>query len=226
MAGVSKNSRYRTAFLMVDIPGYGNSTGHPSPCTIRSAVFQVRLLFCFTGAYPTVFRVAPFLSLMEPQGCGNLGILTPFPRSVAHCTCFQAVKHGIQELIEHHDEDSIILNILGYSLGCAVACSLAADLASAFSHDSMYATPSQATNQQSWTNIATLDPDVARAMNLAASSSRSPGETSFDEGMLSFRDAFNVAMYSKGGVDHVCKIHGWTPSAGYSGIRLWVRQHG
>lgn len=135
----------------------------------------------------------------------------------------QAVKHGIQELIEHHGEASITLNILGYSLGCAVACSLAADLAATFSRDSVYATPSHAAKQQLWTNIATIDPDLARTMNHAANCSKSQSDASFDEAMLSFRDAFNVAMYSKDGVNHVCKIHGWTPSAGYSGVLLSVR---
>ncbi|CDJ63755.1 LOW QUALITY PROTEIN: hypothetical protein, conserved [Eimeria necatrix] len=177
MNGVSKNSRYRTAFLMVDIPGYGNSTGHPSPCTIRSAAFQ-------------------------------------------------AVKHAIQELIEHHDEDSIIVNILGYSLGCAVACALAADLATTFTRDSMFATPShkKSGSTQSWDNIATVDAGLARTMNLQSSSSRSQGDSSFDDSMLTFRDAFNVTMFSKDGVDHVCKVHGWTPSAGYSGVRLAVNR--
>ncbi|KAL8448388.1 hypothetical protein Emag_003939 [Eimeria magna] len=175
MAGVSENSKYRTAFLMVDIPGYGNSSGHPSPCTIRSAVFQ-------------------------------------------------AVKHAIQELIEHHGEDSIVLNILGYSLGCAVACSLAADLASTFARDGIYATPSQAATQQSWANIATLDPELAWSMNRASCSSKGNSDGSFDDDMLTFRDSFNVAMYSKDGVDHVCKIHGWTPSAGYSGVRLEINR--
>ncbi|KAL8427895.1 hypothetical protein ACSSS7_007472 [Eimeria intestinalis] len=173
MSGVSENSKYRTAFLMVDIPGYGNSSGHPSPCTIRSAVFQ-------------------------------------------------AVKHAIQELIEQHGEDSIVLNILGYSLGCAVACSLAADLASTFTRDGIYATPSQAATQQSWANIATLDPELAWSMNRASCLSKGNCDGSFDEDMLTFRDSFNVAMYSKDSVDHVCKIHGWTPSAGYSGVRLSV----
>ncbi|XP_026190264.1 uncharacterized protein LOC34619433 [Cyclospora cayetanensis] len=176
MCGVNKNSYYRIAFLMVDIPGYGNSTGHPSPCTIRSAVLQ-------------------------------------------------AVKHGIQELIEHHQESSIVLNILGYSLGCAVACSLAADLAACFSNDAVYATPSQAGGgQQSWTNIATIDPDLARSLHMEASSARGQNDGSFDDRMLTFRDAFNVSMYTKNGIDHVCKVHGWNPSAGYSGVKLAVNR--
>ncbi|KAL8442870.1 hypothetical protein Emed_007085 [Eimeria media] len=175
MTGVSENSKYRTAFLMVDIPGYGNSSGHPSPCTIRSAAFQ-------------------------------------------------AVKHAIQELIEQHGEDSIVLNILGYSLGCAVACSLAADLAATFARDGIYATPSQATTQQSWANIATLDPELAWSMNRASCLSKGNTDGSFDEDMLTFRDSFNVSMYNKDGVDHVCKIHGWAPSAGYSGVRLAINR--
>ncbi|KAF8821442.1 hypothetical protein IE077_002025, partial [Cardiosporidium cionae] len=72
MSTVAEDQKFRLAFLLVDYPGYGNSTGYPSPTSIRSAVFQ-------------------------------------------------ALKHGIKELLEIHNVTNIVLNIHGYSLGCAVA---------------------------------------------------------------------------------------------------------
>ncbi|CBZ55404.1 conserved hypothetical protein [Neospora caninum Liverpool] len=90
MKGVTEDKKYRVSFLMVDIPGYGNSSGHPSPDTIRSCVLQ-------------------------------------------------AVKHALMELVDQHGEDSVIINILGYSLGCAVALALAADLAECIYNDLPFA---------------------------------------------------------------------------------------
>ncbi|PHJ16227.1 hypothetical protein CSUI_009961, partial [Cystoisospora suis] len=41
LSGVSEEKKYRISFLMIDTPGYGNSSGHPSPDTIRSSALQV-----------------------------------------------------------------------------------------------------------------------------------------------------------------------------------------
>lgn len=133
----------------------------------------------------------------------------------------QAVKHGIQELIEHHGEDSIAINILGYSLGCAVACSLASDLAAAFSRDSVYATPS-ASETHLWNNIATVGVEEGGDSVDANANSRIHCNVTFDDKLLTFRDAFNVSMFEQRGVEHVSKILHWSPSDGYRGLKLSV----
>ncbi|PFH33687.1 hypothetical protein BESB_079030 [Besnoitia besnoiti] len=166
--GVEEEKKYRVSFLMVDIPGYGNSSGHPSPDTIRSNVLQ-------------------------------------------------AVKHALMELVEHHEEDDIVVNILGYSLGCAVALSLAADLAECIAKDVARAQPARADSNASFGasgRIATASQAWEEKLKAAKWDERPPSGNngkvhsgiSFDDSNLTFRDTCNLTMFEENGRPHVVPL--------------------
>ncbi|KEP65846.1 UNVERIFIED_CONTAM: hypothetical protein HHA_315580 [Hammondia hammondi] len=163
MDGVSEDKKYRLSFLMVDIPGYGNSSGHPAPETVRSSVLQ-------------------------------------------------AVKHALMELVDHHGEESIVVNILGYSLGCAVALALAADLAESLHRDLSFACarPRLATQTACIPKkIATAAAAWEERMRSATWEEAPPGSekagkprvhsgVAFDRSNLTLRDTCNVALNEEG----------------------------
>ncbi|KFG66355.1 hypothetical protein TGRUB_315580 [Toxoplasma gondii RUB] len=163
MDGVSEDKKYRLSFLMVDIPGYGNSSGHPAPETVRSSVLQ-------------------------------------------------AVKHALMELVDHHGEESIVVNILGYSLGCAVALALAADLAESLHRDLSFACvrPRVATQTAcSAKKIATAAAAWEERMRNATWEEAPPGSekagkprvhsgVAFDQDNLTLRDTCNVTLNEEG----------------------------